>query len=64
MIEGKAFIKKNEVTGIMEAGFFDGKTGIFDVKMEINSENDLDRFLEMYDLEAVIIIPQKNKMCI
>jgi hypothetical protein len=51
----KPMIRQNQATREMIAGFLDPTTGEFEVAYEINEENDIDAFLEEYDLSVVMI---------
>ncbi len=48
-------IRKNQSTGEMLAGFLDPISGAFEVAMEISDEQDIDDFIEEYDLSVVMI---------
>lgn len=48
-------IRKNQSTGEMLAGFLNPITGDFEVAMEINDEQDIDEFIDEYDLSVVMI---------
>jgi hypothetical protein len=51
----KPMIRQSQTTREMVAGFLNPVTGDFEVAMEINDENDIDAFLEEYDLSVVMI---------
>lgn len=55
VLNGKAIIRQNQVTGEMAAGFINPETGDFETVMEIMDERDIDTFLETYDLSVVMI---------
>lgn len=55
VINKKPMIRKNQSTGEMLAGFLDPMTGAFEVVMEINDEQDIDDFIDEYDLTVVMI---------
>lgn len=55
VLNRKAIIRKNQLTGEMAAGFLDPATGDFETAMEITDEKDIDIFLETYDLSVVMI---------
>lgn len=51
----KPLIRKDRTTGTMIAGFLDPVTDVFEVDREINSDRDIDKFLDDYDLSVVMI---------
>lgn len=55
VLNTKAIIRQNQVTGEMVAGFLNPETGDFETAMEIMDERDIDTFLETYDLSVVMI---------
>ncbi|MDE7321463.1 MAG: hypothetical protein K2N73_01820 [Lachnospiraceae bacterium] len=55
ILNKKPMIRKNQSTGEMLAGFLDPISGAFEVAMEINDEQDIDDFIEEYDLSVVMI---------
>ncbi len=55
VLNKKAIIRKNRITGEMVAGFLNPETGVFEAAMEIDNERDIDEFLDEYDLSIVMI---------
>jgi len=55
MVNERAVIKKNKSTGDMEAGFLNSDTGEFRFDRKINSDEDIDIFLEDNNLSVVVI---------
>lgn len=55
VLNKKPMIRKNRFTGEMLAGFLNPVTGAFEVVMEINDEQDIDDFIDEYDLTVVMI---------
>lgn len=55
ILNKKPMIRKNQATGEMLAGFLNPLTGDFEVAMEINDEQDIDEFIDEYDLSVVMI---------
>ena len=55
ILNKKPMIRKNQSTGEMLAGFLDPISGAFEVAMEISDEQDIDDFIEEYDLSVVMI---------
>jgi hypothetical protein len=51
----KPLIRQNQATHEMVAGFLNPSTGEFEVACEINEENDIDSFLDEYELSVVMI---------
>ena len=51
----KPIVRKNGVTGEMVAGFLDTTTGVFNAETEIQSDKDMDDFMEKHDITVLLI---------